>query len=55
VIALPVVFAYIDPMSGSIVFQVIVASVLGAVFAVRRSWASAVRVIRGLVGRATGR
>ncbi len=54
-IAPPVVFAYIDPMSGSIVFQVIVAGILGALFTVRRSWASAVRLVRGLVTRAAGR
>ena len=55
VIAPPEVFAYIDPMSGSIVFQVIVAGVLGALFMVRRWWASAVRLVRGLVARAAGR
>lgn len=55
VIAPPAAFAYIDPMSGSIVFQVIVAGILGALLTVQRWWASAVRMVRGLRARVAGR
>ena len=47
--------AYIDPMSGSIVFQVVVAGILGALLTVRRWWANAVRLVRGLLARVAGR
>lgn len=55
VIAPPAVLAYIDPMSGSVVFQVVVAGILGALLTVRRWWANAVRLVRGLVARVAGR
>lgn len=55
VIAPPAAHAYIDPMSGSIVFQVVVAGVLAALLTVRRWWANAVRLIRGLLARVAGR
>jgi hypothetical protein len=47
--------AYIDPLSGSIVFQVLIAGILGALLTVRRWWGNAVRFVRTLVGRVTGR
>jgi hypothetical protein len=47
--------AYIDPLSGSIVFQVLIAGLLGALLTVRRWWGNAVRFVRMLLGRVTGR
>ena len=47
--------AYIDPLSGSIVFQVLIAGLLGALLTVRRWWGNAVRVVRMLLGRVTAR
>ena len=44
--------AYLDPLSGSIVVQVIAAAALGAAVGVRRSWQSILRVVRKLTGRA---
>jgi hypothetical protein len=55
VAAPPAAHAYIDPLSGSIVFQVIIAGVLGALLTVRRWWASVVRLVRGLLARVAGR
>jgi protein-S-isoprenylcysteine O-methyltransferase Ste14 len=55
VVAPPPAQAYIDPLSGSIVFQVIIAGVLGALLTVRRWWASVVRLVRGLLARVAGR
>jgi hypothetical protein len=54
-IAPPPAHAYVDPLSGSVVFQVIVAAGLGALFTVRRWWTSALAVARSLVGRFIGR
>ena len=51
----PAAHAYIDPLSGSIVFQVIVAGVLGALLMVRGWWASVVRLVRALFARVAGR
>ena len=51
----PPAHAYIDPLSGSIVFQVIIAGALGALLTVRRWWASVVRLVRGLLARVAGR
>jgi hypothetical protein len=55
VIAPPAAHAYIDPMSGSIVFQVVVAGILGALLTIRRWWDSAVRLVRGVWARVAGR
>lgn len=44
--------AYLDPLSGSIVVQVIAAAALGAAVGVRRSWQSILRAVRKLTGRA---
>jgi len=55
VAAPPPAHAYIDPLSGSIVFQVIVAGALGALLTVRRWWATVVRLVRGLLARVAGR
>lgn len=44
--------AYLDPLSGSIVVQVLAAAALGAAVGVRRSWQSILRVVRKLTGRA---
>ena len=51
----PPAHAYIDPSSGSLLFQVIVAAVLGVVLSVRRWWARAIGLARGLLGRVAGR
>jgi hypothetical protein len=51
----PPAYAYIDPLSGSIVFQIIIAGVLGALLTVRRWWASMARLVRGLLARVAGR
>lgn len=55
VIAPPAAHAYIDPMSGSLIFQVVVAGVLGALLTIRRWWDSATRLVRGLWARVAGR
>ncbi len=55
VIAPPAAHAYIDPMSGSIVFQVVVAGILGALLTIRRWWDAAVRLVRGVWARVAGR
>jgi hypothetical protein len=47
--------AYIDPASGSIVFQVLVAGVLGALLTMRRWWANIFRMARALLSRVVGR
>jgi len=51
----PAAHAYIDPLSGSLVFQVLVAGVLGALLTVRRWWAGVFRVVRTLFTRVAGR
>jgi hypothetical protein len=51
----PAAHAYIDPLSGSIVFQVLVAGVLGALLTIRRWWGSLVRLVRALLARMPGR
>ena len=51
----PPVHAYIDPLSGSIVFQVLVAGVLGALLTIKRWWASAFRIVRALFTRVARR
>ncbi len=51
----PLAHAYIDPLSGSIVFQVVVAGLLGALVTMRRWWASVFRVARALLARVVGR
>jgi len=47
--------AYIDPSSGSILFQVFVAAILGALFTLRLWWASVFQRARALVARVVGR
>jgi hypothetical protein len=42
---------YLDPQAGSIVFQVAVAAVLGGALTVRRWWAGAANLLRGMRGR----
>lgn len=42
--------AYIDPGSGSIIYQVILAGLLGLGFTFRRAYASVIRVVRGIFG-----
>jgi hypothetical protein len=51
----PLAHAYIDPLSGSIVFQVLVAGLLGAILTMRRWWASVFRMARALLARVVGR
>ena len=43
--------AYVDPMSGSLVVQVVVAGILGATVGARRSWQVIVNLFRRLTGR----
>lgn len=47
----PEAAAYVDPMSGSIVLQVLAAAVLGGIVGIRRSWDS----ISAMVKRVTRR
>ena len=51
----PAAHAYIDPLSGSLGFQVLVAGGLGALLTIRRWWAGAFRVVRSLFTRVAGR
>ena len=46
--------AYIDPISGSIILQVLAALVLGVVLTAKRFWASLRSTLRRLLGRTTG-
>lgn len=48
-------YAYIDPLSGSIVFQVLVAGVLGALLTIRHWWGSLVKAIQAVLARIPGR
>jgi hypothetical protein len=41
-------YAYVDPTSGSLVFQIIVAGVLGAALTVRQWWSKATSLVRGV-------
>ncbi|MEO5798376.1 MAG: hypothetical protein ABIZ70_13410 [Gemmatimonadales bacterium] len=43
--------AYVDPMSGSIVVQVVVAAILGATVGIRRSWQAILGFFRRLTRR----
>ena len=45
------VLAYLDPMSGSIIVQVLIATVVGAAFLVKRSWRSIRDSVAGAIGR----
>lgn len=51
----PPAHAYIDPLSGSIAFQVVVAAILGLVFTVKHWWVAVVRLTRRFVSRVMGR
>ena len=51
----PWAHAYIDPASGSIVFQVLIAGILGALLTMRRWWAIIFRMARALLARVVGR
>jgi hypothetical protein len=42
---------YVDPQAGSILFQVVVAGVLGAAFTVKRWWHRATQSFTALVTR----
>jgi hypothetical protein len=46
---------YVDPSAGSILFQVIVAGVLGAALTVRRWWSRVTGSLAALVARMTRR
>jgi hypothetical protein len=43
--------AYVDPVSGSVLFQVIVAGLLGALLTVRQWWSRAVALFKGIFSR----
>jgi hypothetical protein len=44
-------FAYLDPGTGSVILQVLVAGLLGALFTIKTMW----RNIKGFFGRMTGK
>ena len=44
-------FAYLDPGTGSMLIQLVVAGVLGAVFTVKTWWRYARDLIKGLISR----
>jgi hypothetical protein len=46
---------YVDPQAGSIIFQVLVAGLLGAAFTVKRWWAQVAGAIGALRARLTRR
>jgi hypothetical protein len=48
----PQAAAYVDPISGSIVLQVIVAGALGAFVGLKRSWGGVTAFCRRMLGRA---
>jgi hypothetical protein len=50
-LASPGLAMYLDPQAGSIVFQVAVAAVLGGALTVRRWWAGAADLLRGMLAR----
>ena len=43
--------AYIDPGSGSMILQVILAGILGSLFAIKASWQKTTAFFRGLTGK----
>lgn len=43
-------FAYIDPGSGSMILQVILAGILGSLFAIKVFWQKIVAFFKGLTG-----
>jgi hypothetical protein len=45
--------AYVDPVSGSVVFQLMIAGFLGAIFTIKTWWSKAVALVRGLASRFT--
>jgi hypothetical protein len=47
------VAAYVDPVSGSVAFQMIVAGFLGALFTIKMWWSKAMGLIRSLASRFT--
>jgi hypothetical protein len=51
----PPAHAYIDPLSGSVVFQALIAGALGALLTVKHWWAAAFRLVRAVFTRVTGR
>lgn len=48
------VAAYVDPLSGSIAIQVVVATILGMTVGIRRSWAAILGFLRKITGRPLG-
>lgn len=48
----PQAAAYVDPISGSIVLQVLVAGALGAFVGLKRSWGGVTAFCRRMLGRA---
>jgi hypothetical protein len=48
---LPFVFAYLDPGTGSYVFQLALAGVLGAAYALKQSWSNLRQHARQLFAR----
>jgi hypothetical protein len=54
-IAPPPVLAYVDPLSGSVIFQVTIAAFLGALFTIKHWWSKAISLARSLASRLTRR
>jgi hypothetical protein len=48
-------FAYVDPGTGSVVLQILVAGALGAALTVRQWWAKAVSLLQALFLRGPGK
>ena len=47
---LPGAYAYIDPGTGSYLFQILAAMVLGSLFGIKMAWNRIVETVRGLFG-----
>ena len=48
-------FAYVDPLTGSVLLQVLAAGLLGALFMAKTVWRRVTRVVRRLWARRPGR
>jgi hypothetical protein len=46
--------AYVDPVSGSMIFQILAAGVIGAAFTAKRWWRGVASWMRALISRVGG-
>lgn len=44
-------YAYIDPASGSLIIQMVIAFVVGGLFIVKQFWKKIVSIVKGFLGK----